>query len=85
VVVLIPHEGLRPGQRVTLKVYAVTVFEARELRREVRYEGPSVGQLRMEIAYEGTRNLPPGDYRAEVYVENHLLASGAFIIDADTR
>jgi len=28
--------------------------------------------------------LPPGDYRVEIYVENHLVTSGAFSIDADT-
>jgi hypothetical protein len=28
------------------------------------------------------RNLPPGCYRVEVYVENHLSTRGAFSVDA---
>lgn len=78
------HEGLRPGQRLTMKVYAGTVFEATELRREQRHAGDATGISRFEIAYQGTRNLPPGDYRVEIYVENHLVANGAFNIDAGT-
>jgi hypothetical protein len=77
-------DGLRPGQRLTMKVYAGTVFEARELRREQRYTGDGGPVARFEIAYQGTRNLPPGPYRVEMYVENHLVTSGAFSIDADT-
>jgi hypothetical protein len=84
VAVVVPVEALPAGTRVTLKVYAVTVFESRELRRELRYDGPPGGQLRLEIAEPGSRNLPPGPYRVEVYFENHLMAGGSFSIDGDT-
>jgi hypothetical protein len=72
------------GEQVVLKVYLNGV-EQPFFNQVVTWEGGPSGhsdRLVVELPVERTMfGLMPGRYRAEVYVEGNLLASGEFTIE----